>query len=71
MKGVHVPDGKRGAERIATWLQQQGLLPEHVVSSPAVRALETALRACKAMGLGSDKVTRDPRIYLASYQELL
>jgi len=63
--------GKRGAQRIATWLLQQGLVPYHIVSSPAVRARATARIACKAMGLGDDTVTRDPRIYLATRQELL
>lgn len=63
--------GKRGAQRIASWLKDQGLVPDHIVSSPAVRALATALKACEAMGLGGDRVRRDPRIYLATHQELL
>jgi phosphohistidine phosphatase len=63
--------GKRGAQRTAAWLLQQDLVPDHIVSSPAVRAIETARIACNAMGLGRDTVTRDPRIYLATRQELL
>lgn len=34
--------GKRNAQRMAVWLQQQGLVPNHIVSSPAERALVTA-----------------------------
>ena len=63
--------GKRGAQRIATWLMRQGLVPDYVVSSPAVRAKETARKACKAMGLGSDDVHLDRAIYLATRDELL
>ena len=40
--------GKRGAQRVGTWLMKRDLMPDHVVSSPAVRALETARKACKA-----------------------
>jgi phosphohistidine phosphatase len=63
--------GKRGAQRIATWLMRQGLVPDYVVSSPAVRAKETASKACKAMGLGSDDVHINRAIYLATQGELL
>ena len=38
--------GKRGAQRVGVWLLQQGLLPDHVVSSPAERAIVTAEKAC-------------------------
>ena len=34
--------GKRGAQRMGVWLIQQELLPDHVVSSPAERAIVTA-----------------------------
>ena len=63
--------GKRGAQRIATWLLRQGLLPDYVISSPAERAIETARKACKAMGLGADDVHTDRSIYLATQEELL
>ena len=30
-------EGKRDAQRLGSWLMQQGLVPDHVVSSPAER----------------------------------
>ncbi len=63
--------GKRSAQRIATWLMRRDLVPDHVIASPAERALETARKACKAMGLGSGDVATDPAIYGASRDDLL
>lgn len=63
--------GKRGAQRIAVWLQARDRVPDHVVSSPALRALETARKASKAMGLRGADVHEDPRIYLADTAQLL
>lgn len=63
--------GKRGARRIGLWLAQQGWLPDHVISSPAVRALATAQRCCEAMGLATATIREDERVYLASLQQLL
>ena len=34
--------GYREAESIGRWLKEQGLLPDLIISSPAVRARETA-----------------------------
>ncbi len=63
--------GKRGAQRIATWLLRNDLVPDHVLASPATRAVETARKACKAMGLAAKDVHTDRDIYLATDEELL
>ncbi len=63
--------GKRSAQRIGTWLMKEDLVPDYVISSPAVRAIETARKACKAMGLGNKDVVADPAIYSASRRDLL
>ena len=63
--------GKRSAQRIATWLMRHNRVPDYVISSPAERAIETARKACQAMGLGSGDIVTDRRIYLATRQELL
>lgn len=63
--------GKRAAQRMGVWIHRQQLLPDHVVSSPATRALETARKLCKAMGIGDQGIQRDSRIYEASAEELL
>lgn len=65
-----VERGKRGAEQIGIWLQQQKLLPDFILSSPAVRAIETAKRCCKAMGIGEAYIYQEPRIYEANFATL-
>ena len=66
--------GKRHTQRIAIWLQRQELVPDKVVSSPASRALTTAQKCCKAMGLDARMIVRDQRVYdsgLAGLVEIL
>jgi phosphohistidine phosphatase len=57
--------GKRGAQRMGAHLHRQGLLPDYVLSSPAERALNTAEKAVKAMGLQANAVHTDDRVYAA------
>jgi len=63
--------GKRGAQRMATWIWRNDLMPDYVISSPAARALETARKACKAMGMGPQQIVEDQRLYAATISELL
>jgi phosphohistidine phosphatase len=63
--------GKRDAPRMGAWLHAQGLVPDHVVASPARRARQTARRACKALGLDPEQVDWQTRLYLADLSTLL
>jgi phosphohistidine phosphatase len=63
--------GKRGAQRMGVWLTQQALLPDHVVSSPAQRAITTAQKAVKAMGLDAARIVPERRVYAARVEDLL
>ena len=63
--------GKRGAQRLGVWLQQQELVPDLVVSSPAERAITTAQKLVKAMGGDASQIVKDRRIYAARAEELL
>jgi phosphohistidine phosphatase len=56
---------------MGAWLARKGLLPDHVFSSPATRAIETARKGCKAGGMRSDGIQGDPRIYQASPEQLV
>ena len=56
--------GLRDAPRMGRLLRDEGLLPDLIVSSTAVRALATAELAAQAAGCGAD-VLRDGRLYLA------
>jgi phosphohistidine phosphatase len=63
--------GKRGAQRMGVWLQQQELVPDLVLSSPAERAIVTAQKAVKAMGCDARRIVQDRRIYAARVEDLL
>lgn len=63
--------GKRSAQRIGVWLATHDMIPEHIISSGAERALLTAEKSCKAMGTGSDSIVQDRRIYCAGVEDLL
>jgi phosphohistidine phosphatase len=63
--------GKRGAGQIAAWLRRQGLIPDHIISSPATRAIDTARRVCEALHLTTTGVDTDEGIYEASAEQLL
>ncbi len=65
----HRPLNKRGrmdAPRMAALLGSIGMRPQVVVSSPAVRAAETASATAAALELGAGQVLYDERLYLAS-----
>ena len=58
--------GRRDAPRVGRFLSDSGLIPDHVVSSPAERAKQTVLAVCGACGIEEDRIHWDPRIYHGS-----
>ena len=67
------PLAKRGikdARRMGQWLHREGLTPDHVVSSPAVRAQETSMLVCKELGISKKDLHFDRRIYEADVPTL-
>jgi phosphohistidine phosphatase len=62
--------GKRSAQQIGAWLQENDRVPDFVLSSPAVRAIETTRKCVKAMGLTVQQIHEDPRIYEAGVEQL-
>lgn len=63
------PLKKRGAHAAKTmghWMHIQQLQPDLVISSPAKRAISTAKKVCKAMGIEKDKILQDERVYNAT-----
>jgi phosphohistidine phosphatase len=65
-----VEQGRADASHVGQFLRQKEIKPEVVLSSPAVRARETANLVCEAAGLSTD-IRFDARIYEASLEELL
>ena len=68
------PLTKRGRDAIATmakWLRKQGIATDRIVSSPAVRARETALLLARELGVKKSEIAWEEDIYDADLQTLL
>ncbi|NEV60585.1 SixA phosphatase family protein [Thiorhodococcus minor] len=63
--------GKSDAPKVGSWLYREGLVPDHVVSSPAERARQTAAKVCKRMDFKKKRIVWDETVYEASLPELL
>ena len=62
--------GQSDAPRIAGRMREAGIEPDCVITSPAVRALETTNILLAGLGLPPGQVRREPRIYEASLATL-
>ena len=62
--------GKRNAQQIGEWIDEQKLVPDLIISSPAKRALTTAEIVCEAMGLPLDTIQIEDSIYEACLADL-
>lgn len=68
------PLSKRGisdAPRMAAWLAKQANMPETIISSPALRAYQTALIFSHALNIQAKDIHFDNRIYEAGLDTLL
>jgi phosphohistidine phosphatase len=63
------PRGRKAAKRIAGYVEREGIRPDLVICSTAVRARQTLERVAPA--LGEPEVTFDERLYAASEGQLL
>ena len=65
------PRGEKDIARICEKLQTHGLMPDHIYSSPAKRAKQTAQLVCKHLSLQKDRLSYDPELYAARPKTLL
>jgi phosphohistidine phosphatase len=63
--------GQRNATRIGYWLLEHSLIPDWIVSSPALRASETVLHVCQALGIRKAQIHWEPAVYEAELKPLL
>lgn len=63
--------GVRDAYSTSEWLREQKCIPEHVVSSPATRALHTAIIFSNSLGLHANDIQIENAIYHANAKDLL
>ncbi len=65
------PRGRSGAETMGAYAKSQGLHPDFIIASPAVRVTETLDLFLPAAGLDAIEPHWDRRIYLASSATLI
>lgn len=64
--------GLQDAKRLGRWLRKTAeWIPDHVVSSPARRARDTALELCAAAKIPRERIRWDDAIYENSVKDLL
>ena len=63
--------GKKAAQRMGAFLAATGQVPDRIVSSPAVRARETARRVAEAGGFSDLDIGLDPALYFGGVEPLL
>lgn len=63
--------GKQDAVRLGIWMKEQQLVPDFIISSPAKRARQTAIRVCSQLGIDPDNVHYNVQLYLALRGTLL
>ena len=63
--------GRKAVKRMASWLRDQSLLPEQILSSTAERARQTALRLCRYADIPETRVEWRDAIYAADLEALL
>ncbi|EAR22478.1 hypothetical protein NB231_12099 [Nitrococcus mobilis Nb-231] len=63
--------GRKAVKRMGCWLCEQKLLPDRILSSPALRAEQTALGLCRKAGLSEELIFWREAIYQADVGTLL
>jgi phosphohistidine phosphatase len=65
------PKGIKRTNRVVEYLKKRETIADLVVSSPAVRALETAKIVAAGLGYPEDRIRIDRRIYEGHYDRIL
>ncbi len=63
--------GQKAVKRIGQWLLQQKLIPDHIISSPANRAQQTAIGLCQTIKIAESTISWESRVYGAEMETLL
>jgi phosphohistidine phosphatase len=63
--------GNKDAASIGRWIQEHNWLPDQIICSPAKRVKQTVDHLCQQIGMDSQEVKYDKRIYEADENRLL
>lgn len=65
------PRGVRNAFAMGDELRERGVFPDLIISSPAVRAINTAIIIARKIDFPQQRIQSNDRVYEASVEELL
>jgi len=65
------PRGVRNAFAMGDELRERGIFPDLIISSPAVRAINTAIIIARKIDFPQQRIQSNDRIYEASVEELM
>jgi phosphohistidine phosphatase len=63
--------GYSDARKMSALMKKQGIIPDLVIASPAVRTTSTALIFCRALGYDPSKLVLNENLYHTNYREYL
>lgn len=63
--------GKKTVKQMGAWIEEQGHLPDCILSSPALRAKQTTLRLCRFAGIPETGITWVQAFYEAGTNAFL
>lgn len=63
--------GEKNAKRIGQWMQENGQLPQKIISSSAVRAKQTTVLVTGELSVSQKKISYEKDLYLADPETLI
>lgn len=63
--------GEKDAPRIGKLLREMKIVPDYLITSPAVRTMETCKQIAKKLDFPSNKIIRNQRLYHAEKEVIL
>lgn len=63
--------GRNNARAVGHWMASQRIVPDLIISSPALRAWQTSTFVCAALGIDSSSIQFNSNLYLADIKTLL
>jgi phosphohistidine phosphatase len=63
--------GLAASDKMGVYLYQQGMIPQQIISSPATRALHTAINLSAGLKKDPDAIQIDERLYFEGFEALL
>ena len=63
--------GLDASDKMGVYLYQHGMIPQHIISSPATRALHAAINLSARLKKDTDTIQIDERLYFEGFEAML